>query len=517
MSIIPLSRRINKSDGSFGGVVILGLQTEYFLEFYQKIDLGQNSLISLIGMDGFTRARQTNSESESSQDIRESNLWKNIQARPNGTVIANNYQDKDGLITSYRVMPDYPLVVAVGESIQVALADYEERKRLYIFGATLINLFILALCVLLVNRAKEQQAHKTQLERTLLELQKSNIKLVEQAQLLDLAHDYIMVSDLDNKIIYWNRGAESGYHLPVNEAIGQLKHSLLKTQFPISEEYIMDKLLTEGYWEGELNHTRKDGKQIVVCSYQTLNRDAAGNSVSILEINHDITEQKQLEADLARLDRLNLIGEMAAAIGHEIRNPLTAVRGYLQFFQGKKENAKYRTQYQMMVDELDRANGIISEFLSLAKNKAIELKSYNLNDIISALLPLLQAEAFRTGHEIQVDMGDAPNINLDEKEIRQLLLNLSRNGFEAMETGGRLTIETYTENDKVVLAVRDNGTGIPQGVLDKLGTPFLTTKDTGTGLGLPVCYRIAEHHNAKIVVAIGLEGTTFTVEFNHPA
>jgi len=208
---------------------------------------------------------------------------------------------------------------------------------------------------------------------------------------------------------------------------------------------------------------------------------------------------------------------MAAAIGHEIRNPLTAVRGYLQFFQGKKENAKYRTQYQMMVDELDRANGIISEFLSLAKNKAIELKSYNLNDIISALLPLLQAEAFRTGHEIQVDMGDAPNINLDEKEIRQLLLNLSRNGFEAMETGGRLTIETYTENDKVVLAVRDNGTGIPQGVLDKLGTPFLTTKDTGTGLGLPVCYRIAEHHNAKIVVAIGLEGTTFTVEFNHPA
>jgi len=125
MSIIPLSRRINKSDGSFGGVVILGLQTEYFLEFYQKIDLGQNSLISLIGMDGFTRARQTNSESESSQDIRESNLWKNIQARPNGTVIANNYQDKDGLITSYRVMPDYPLVVAVGESIQVALADYE--------------------------------------------------------------------------------------------------------------------------------------------------------------------------------------------------------------------------------------------------------------------------------------------------------------------------------------------------------------------------------------------------------
>jgi len=345
--IIPLSRRINKPDGSFGGVVVLGLQTEYLLQFYQKIDLGQNSLISLIGMDGVVRACQANLEVGSGQDVTDSYLWESILTRPNGTAITNNFQDKGGLITSYRVMPDYPLIVTVGESIQVALADYEKRKRLYIFGATLINLFIMAFCVLLVNRAAEQQAHKTKLEKTLLELQKSNVKLTEQAQLLELACDYIMVRDMNSNIIYWNRGAEYGYGWLASEATGQMTRSLLKTQFPVSvsAEYIMDRLLNEGYWEGELTHTHKDGKQVLVQSHQTLNRDAAGNPVSILEINHDISDRKKMETELARYDRLNLIGEMAASIGHEIRNPLTAVRGYLQHFQRKNEIAAYRTQF----------------------------------------------------------------------------------------------------------------------------------------------------------------------------
>jgi len=245
----------------------------------------------------------------------------------------------------------------------------------------------------------------------------------------------------------------------------------------------------------------------------------------------DITERKQMESQLRRnrdklevlvsqrtdevlrLDRLNLVGEMAASIGHEVRNPLTTVRGYLQMFLRKAEIAEYREQFKTMIGELDRANAIISEFLSLAKNKAVELKPYNLNDIISTLLPLLQAEAFHSGHDIQVDMGDIPDINIDEKELRQLVLNLATNGFEAMEPIGRLTIETYTEADKVMLAICDTGKGMSPQALDKLGTPFFTTKDKGTGLGLPVCYRIAERHGAKIDVTTSPQGTKFMVMF----
>ena len=223
--------------------------------------------------------------------------------------------------------------------------------------------------------------------------------------------------------------------------------------------------------------------------------------------------KRKTEADLLRLDSLNLVGEMAASIGHEVRNPMTTVKGYLQLFHRKEDFAKYRNQLTTMVEEIDRANDIISGFLSLAKNKAVEMKRDNLNNVINALFPMLQAEALRTGHDLRTDTGDIPDIRMDENEIRQLLLNLARNAFDAMEAGGKLTIATYVENGHVVLAVSDTGKGIPREVIDKLGTPFLTTKKQGTGLGLPVCYRIAERHGAKMYVKTSPQGTTFSIYF----
>lgn len=241
--------------------------------------------------------------------------------------------------------------------------------------------------------------------------------------------------------------------------------------------------------------------------------DEQGRVESLLSVLEDITERKKIDAELQRLDRLNTVGEMAAAIGHEVRNPLTTVRGYLQIFQRKAEIDKYREQFAIMIEELDRANAIITDFLSLAKNRAIELKLYNLNDVISALQPLLQAEALRTGHKLKINLRAIPNFCMDEKEIRQLLLNLARNGFEAMEPGKTLVIETGVDSDGAVLSISDNGPGISPEILDKLGTPFLTTKATGTGLGLAVCYRIADRHNARITVETSCSGTKFTVSF----
>lgn len=227
----------------------------------------------------------------------------------------------------------------------------------------------------------------------------------------------------------------------------------------------------------------------------------------------NLRKRKIAEQELIRLDRLNIVGEMAASIGHEVRNPLTTVRGYLQIFQRKEKFIEHREQLATMIEELDRANTIITEFLSLAKNKKIDLQPGNLNATIQALLPLLKAEALHFGNEIHEEIGHIPMFNFDDKEIRQLILNLSRNAFEAMEAGGILTIKTCFENGKIVLAVKDTGSGIPKEILNKLGTPFVTTKASGTGLGLPVCYRIADRHGAKIDISTGLEGTTFTLRF----
>ncbi len=227
----------------------------------------------------------------------------------------------------------------------------------------------------------------------------------------------------------------------------------------------------------------------------------------------NMRRRKKAEQGLARLERLNLVGEMAASIGHEVRNPMTTVRGYLQLFMQKQEFVKYREQLATMVEELDRANGIITEFLSLAKNKAVELKPGNINETIHALFPLLQAEAFRFGHQIITDTGNIPIINYDEKDIRQLILNLVRNGFESMAASGILTIKTYYYKGIVTLLIQDTGPGMPKEILKKIGTPFISTKEGGTGLGLSVCYRIAERHKAKISIDSSPAGTVFHIQF----
>lgn len=226
----------------------------------------------------------------------------------------------------------------------------------------------------------------------------------------------------------------------------------------------------------------------------------------------DITDQEQWEIQSARLERLHLIGEMAAAIAHEVRNPMTTVRGFLQL--SKNKNELLSEEYiNIMLEELARANSIITEFLTLAKNKATDLKLSSLNDVISSILPLLQAESIISGKQTAAVLDCIPDLMLDEKEIRQLVLNIAMNGLDSMEAGGTLHITTSCEENQVLLQICDEGSGIPDEVMQKLGTPFYTTKEKGTGLGLAVCYSIASRHNAEIEVSSGSTGTAFTVRF----
>jgi signal transduction histidine kinase len=225
-----------------------------------------------------------------------------------------------------------------------------------------------------------------------------------------------------------------------------------------------------------------------------------------------ISEQTE---KMTRLDRLNIIGEMAAGIAHEIRNPMTTVRGLLQFIGNKQEFTKQKDNLDLMITELDRANSIITEFLSLAKNKALEFSENNLNTIIQDIYPLLQADALRNNCEIQVTLDEVPNILVDQNSIRQLILNIVRNGLDAMPESGTITIHTKTVDSTVILSIKDCGIGIPPEIMDKLGTPFFTTKEKGTGLGLAICYQIVERHAAALTIESEHgKGTTFTIAFN---
>lgn len=222
---------------------------------------------------------------------------------------------------------------------------------------------------------------------------------------------------------------------------------------------------------------------------------------------------KQLEKEIAHYDRQKLIGEIAAGLAHEIRNPMTVVRGFLQILSSKKEFTVHGEYFNIMIEELDRANSVIAEFLSLAKIRSANLRKKSLNKVIESIIPSIQADACLAGQYVIFDPGDIPDLLLDEKEIRQVVLNLAKNGLEAMTSGGVLTIRTFAEGWETVLSVRDQGKGIDYWVLERIGAPFFTTKVNGTGLGLAVCYSIAARHNATIKFETGPTGTTFFVRF----
>jgi len=307
--------------------------------------------------------------------------------------------------------------------------------------------------------------------------------------------------------------AITNYHR--HELIGHTSQELGIWVVPEERENLIKQLQEYGsIREYELKLRSKSGEIRTFC--------LSGEIIMLDDIPHllntcrDITERKQMEIEMKRLDRLNMVGEMAASIGHEIRNPMTAVRGYLQILKENEHRQQELDYFELMIEELDRANLIITEFLSLAKNKMLELNPGSINAIISKLWPLIQAKTMSRDQYIKMDLGELPDFMLDKKEIPQLILNLINNSLEAMPPGGEVTVRTYLEGVNVVLMVQDQGHGIDPDLLDKLGTPFFSTKEQGTGLGLAVCYRIAARHKAKIDIDTSSSGTTFFVRFPIP-
>ncbi|ABZ82626.1 pas [Heliomicrobium modesticaldum Ice1] len=175
----------------------------------------------------------------------------------------------------------------------------------------------------------------------------------------------------------------------------------------------------------------------------------------ILTVTNDITEQRRLEKELQRLDRLNLVGQLASAFGHEIRNPLQTVRGFLQILQRKAQYRDDDEYFALMISELDRANQIITEYLTLSRKKADCFARNNVNEVVQKLAPLLEALAINVNKQIRFDLAPVPDIWMDEKQIRQLILNLLNNGLEAMAPRQVITIRTGVTGNRVILSVED--------------------------------------------------------------
>jgi|GEM_PF-911560 len=370
---------------------------------------------------------------------------------------------------------------------------------------------------LVKERTKELEEINQQLMKEVCERKQIEKRIFRLASIVESTEDGIIGMTLDGKVIDWNRGAECIYGYSEEEMVGLSIRSL----FPPEKQFEQNNIfltISQGKSVSHYETTgqRKDGQIIDVYLTVSPIKDHNEKIIGASTIVRDVTAQNKLEKEMTRMDQMNLVGEMAASIGHEVRNPMTTVRGFLQLLGENTSTAKYSDYIPLMISELDRANQIITEFLSISRTKVTEAARHNLNDIINSILPLVQVDAIRSDKRVMTELDVIPDLILDDKEMRQIILNLARNGFEAMSKGGCLTIRTRFMDNKVILIIRDEGTGIKPEIMDRIGTPFLTTKETGTGLGLAVCYGIAARHNATITIESSLKGSTFFVKFNAP-
>jgi len=241
-------------------------------------------------------------------------------------------------------------------------------------------------------------------------------------------------------------------------------------------------------------------------------RDASGKPEYFVAITKDITEQKILQEKLIISEKLAAIGQLASAVGHEIRNPLGVIRNSTYFLNMKlKDNTdeKVMKHLKILENEVNSANLIISDLLDFARKKLPVLEPVNLNNIlISALSSILIPENIR----VTTELGEIPQMLLDPEQVRRVFLNIALNAVQAMPEGGKLTTQTSKHDDSVEITFTDTGVGIQKENMEKLFTPLFSTKAKGVGLGLSICKQIVEGHGGNITVkSTAGEGSTFTV------
>jgi two-component system nitrogen regulation sensor histidine kinase GlnL len=373
------------------------------------------------------------------------------------------------------------------------------------------------------RRGKEDVSELERLRQQSTELRRSLESMrVYYEDLLGSLQDAIVVVDPGGRIRSVNQATEELIGLSAQPLNGRRFEQAFPHDRLLQE--LVRKTLESGrtHTDFDARLTRQDGSQVVVSAAGSLIRDANGEARGMVLALRDQTRIRELEERLSRSDRLAALGTVAAGVAHEIRNPLAGLRGAAQLLEGESEFPPAFKEYtSVIIKEVDRLAAIVETLLSFASPRAPVLRPCNLHEILDSILFLEQVPLRAHGVSAQrVYDPQLPEILADPGEIRQLFLNLVRNGIEAMAGGGELTLRTRYERASqrcgglsvAVAEVVDQGIGFDPEIERHLFTPFFTTKKDGTGLGLVVCLRIVEDHGGVIeATSQPGKGSTFRV------
>ncbi|GFN32848.1 ATP-binding protein [Paenibacillus xylaniclasticus] len=339
------------------------------------------------------------------------------------------------------------------------------------------------------------------LKSTMDELRSTKVFL---QSFFDHTSDAIHVLDAERIVVQANQAFENIYGWTVQEVIGKPLNNI-PAEWEYERQMFVD-VITHGKPITNYETTRytKDGRQINVSVTASPIHDQDGRAIAIACISRDITARKQTEERLRRSEKLSVVGQLAAGVAHEIRNPLTTLRGFIQLASSRGTLSP--DHIDIMIAELDRINMIVSEFLILSKPQKLQYVPVDVNQLMHETLLLLESEAAVNDITFDVSLEPSlPSLSCEPNQLRQVFLNLIKNGIQASPSGASLIIRTsavsYRDSGTdaaTCIEIADQGCGIPPEDLARLGEPFFTRKPDGHGLGLMVCQQIITQHQGTL-------------------
>ncbi|MEK4536919.1 PAS domain S-box protein [Peribacillus sp. FSL K6-1552] len=330
---------------------------------------------------------------------------------------------------------------------------------------------------------------------------------INQSSIVAITDEKGIIVDVNDKF-----SEVSGYKR--SELIGHT-HQLVNSGYH-SKEFFDDMWKTiqnRKVWNGEIRNRAKDGSYYWVDTTIVPFYTVEGKPFQFLALRYDITERKQTEEMLHRQDKLAAVGQLAAGVAHEIRNPLTSMRGYTEYLQLDEKDENRLEYLGIIMDEINRVNEIVEEFLELSKPQSLILETKNIVPIIQNVLSLTEFDARKKNVILFFDCyHEEILIRCDENRLKQVLLNFVINGIEAMPDGGEIKVVTELKEEKVHISIIDTGVGMPPDQLRRIGEPFFTTKKSGNGLGLMISFKIIESHLGRVFVESEVnKGTVFNI------
>lgn len=320
----------------------------------------------------------------------------------------------------------------------------------------------------------------------------------ERDRFFTMTLDLLAVYDFDGKVVVLNPAWTNKFGFSLEE-LSRHKFAALVHPDDVQTGQTAALLLTKGVPIAniELRHLTASGEYRLI----RWSSSSLVEHKKIYAIGTDITEMREQQELLQKSEKLSIVGQLAAGLAHEIRNPLTSLKGFLQLFRKRfGHDPSYADYFRIMDTEFVRIEEIVNEFLILAKPQPRNFQPHDMSELVPDIVKLLEPQALLGSVEMTVDIesGLAP-VNCDENQLKQVFVNLIKNGIEAMPQGGSLTIKVARrDEDHIAVTVADQGQGIPQEQLNRLGEPFMTTKENGTGLGLMICFKIMEAHQGRL-------------------